>query len=110
MYSHQCRDLFLYTITATGAFVSLTKPFGRTKNIVYCPGFHGLFIFFAFFSTKTQENPRHKSIAMYDPYVGRNLGYVKVLCTGIHLVLSFWIILTQEETSNEMYVAVNVEC
>lgn len=27
-----------------------------------------------------------------------------------HLALSFWIILTQEEASNEMYVAVNVEC
>lgn len=98
-------------ITAPGAFVSLTKRFGQTKNNIYCPGFHKLFIFRLFLNqNQPLESTRNKSIAIYDTYVDHNLGYFKVLSTGIHLALSFWIILTQEEASNEIYVAVNVEC
>lgn len=98
-------------ITAPGAFVSLTKRFGQTKNNIYCPGFHKLFNFRLFLNqNQPLETTRNKSIAIYDTYVDHNLGYFKVLCTGIHLALSFWIILTQEEASNEIYVAVNVEC
>lgn len=70
-------------ITATGA----SNFLGHTKNHIYCPGFHKLFIFRLFLNqNQPLESTRNKSIAIYDTYVDHNLGYFKVLCTGIHIL------------------------